>query len=72
METKDNMTKDRIDRIVVHRENRDFVANINNKDIKMSFEELNILNTLLHAVLDEYTNTTIAAYIDKQGKIITF
>ena len=61
-----------MDRIIVQRENRDFVANINNKEIKMSFEELNILNTLLHVVLDEYSNTTIAAYIDKQGKIITF
>ena len=50
--------------VIVNRHEKSFKATINGKEIKMTFEELELIEKLLGAVINDYEGTAYAAYVD--------
>lgn len=50
--------------IIVNKSHKRFTATINGKEIKMTFEELALIEKLLNKVINDYEGTAYAAYVD--------
>ena len=56
--------------VIVNRHKKSFKATINGKEIKMTFEEFELIEKLLGAVINDYEGMAYAAYVDGNDIII--
>lgn len=56
--------------VVVHKSKSSFTARIGGKEIKMTFDELSLMQKLINAVVLDYSGKACASFVDKDGKIV--
>jgi hypothetical protein len=64
------MTQSETNAVVVHKSKQSFSAKIGGKEIKMTFKELSLMETLINAVLKDYSGMSYASFIDENGEIV--
>ena len=60
-----------MDVVIVDRKNLCFSTQINGKSIELSFDEFSLMQSLLDAVINDYSGKSYMAYVDDKGKIKT-
>lgn len=64
------MAQSETNAVVVHKSKQSFSAKIGGKDIKMSFKELSLMQTLINAVLNDYSGESCGSFVDENGEIV--
>lgn len=57
--------------VIVNRVELRFSAHINGRLIELSFDELSLMQSLLDAVINDYSGESFMAYMDDKGTIKT-
>lgn len=64
------MAQSNTNAVVVNKSKQSFHAKIGEKEIKMTFKELSLMETLINAVLKDYSGESYGAFIDENGEIV--
>lgn len=64
------MAQSNTNAVVVNKSKKSFHAKIEGKEIKMTFKELSLMETLLNAVLKDYSGESCGAFIDENGELV--
>ena len=64
------MAESNTNAVVVHKSKQSFSAKIGGKEIEMTFKELSLMETLINAVLKDYSGKSYGSFIDENGKIV--
>ena len=64
------MAQSNTNAVVVDKSKKSFSAKIGGKEIKMTFKELSLMETLVNAVLKDYSGKSCCSFIDENGKIV--
>ena len=64
------MAQSNTNAVVVDKSKQSFSAKIGGKEIKMTFKELSLMETLINAVLKDYNGKSYGSFIDEKGKIV--
>ena len=56
--------------VVVNKTKQSFSAKIGEKEIKMTLKELSLMQTLINAVINDYSGMACGSFIDEKGEIV--
>lgn len=64
------MAQSETNAVVVNKSKQSFHAKIGGKEIKMTFKELSLMETLINAVLKDYSGMSCGSFVDENGEIV--